>query len=98
MRLGPGRGFLAGFTRGSGMLKSTARSSFTLSGLLVVLSHDPRTECHPSFSACSGRLPSPACNPSALLSSKSHAGGRYVVSRYVGDVLLLGVKKKANGN
>ena len=45
-------------------LASESAASLAVTGLPVVPFHAPRTECHPSLSRCSGRLPSPAGNPS----------------------------------
>ena len=67
--------FLGGFTGGIGMSGlASGLSSLTSSGLSVVPFHGPRTEYHPSSSAQSGRLPSPAGKPRRLpSSSKPHS-------------------------
>ena len=60
--------FLGEFTVGAGMAKKLFSGFLSLagSGVSGIAPQEPRTEYHPSFSGCSGRSPSPGCNPSGL--------------------------------
>ena len=70
MRMGPGWAFLCGLTGSIGISKLfSGFSLFAFTGISVAPFHEPRTECHPSLSSWSGRLPSPAGKPSGLWNS-----------------------------
>ena len=93
IRMGPRWGFLPEFTGTIEMSKLfSGFPSFAFSRFSEVPFHEPRTECHPSFSSCSGRLPSVAGKPSGLwnsskvTSAKLHTLFRLLLCTSLGEV------------